>query len=111
MTTDKKIIEKLLKIASNQQKVIEKLAQMIQPEPAMDLNALYLKKSLAQVVGLNMGLNNVTVPEVETLSDGRYTVHIAGVPGNKRNHFGEMLMTQLKLQKPELANKITYLFV
>jgi hypothetical protein len=39
MTTDKAIIEKLLKIAENQQKIITKLAQAITPAPAVPVSA------------------------------------------------------------------------
>lgn len=107
--SDKKIIEKLLKIASNQQKIIEKLAQAIQPT-VVDPLALYLKKGLAQVAGLNMGLNDVNVLEVDKTPEGTYMMHITGVPVPKRQNFVQVMMKQLTTQKPELEGKVGYIF-
>lgn len=112
---DKLILGKLLKIASNQQKIITRLAQQQQ-----DPNIQYLKQA-AQVTAINSGFNatSVTVTanpgssgagEASTIQvQGGYTVTVGGAP--PQNELREKFIRQLKgmvaTQKPdqpELAN-------
>ncbi len=112
------ILSTLLKIASNQQKILTKLAQ------AQDPNVAYLK-SAAQITAGNSGFNatNVEVtanpggpgsePGVQTAAG--YTVKVSGAP--PQNEVREKFIRQLKAmvasQKPDqaaLAN-LSVLFV
>ena len=109
---EKVILGKLLKIASNQQKILTRLAQ------AQDPNVAYLK-SAAQITAANSGFNaaNVTVtanpgsaasdPSVKI--EGGYTVTVGGAP--PQNEVREKFIRQLKAMvasqkpnQPELAN-------
>jgi hypothetical protein len=112
---EKVIIGKLLKIASNQQKIITRLAQQQQ-----DPNIQYLKQA-AQVTAANSGFNatSVTVTSSAGSTDpgqastiqvqGGYTVTVGGAP--QQNELREKFIRQLrnmvatqKPNQPELAN-------
>lgn len=108
---EKIILSKLLKIASNQQKILERLAQ------GQDPNVAYLK-SAAQITAANSGFNasqvDVTAtPGSETGAGvqvmGGYTVKVSGAPQDNvtREKFIRQLKTMVSTQKPdqpELSN-------
>lgn len=109
---EKIILSKLVKIAANQQKALQRLAQ------SQDPNVAYLK-SAAQITAANSGFNashvEVTVnpggpssdPSVQTV--GGYTVKVSGAPPQNeiREKFTRQLKSMVSTQKPdqaELAN-------
>lgn len=105
------IISKLVKIASNQQKILQKLAQQQDP------NIAYLK-SAAQITAPNSGFNASSVevmPKPGSGSDpsvqvaGGYTIRVGGAPPKEdiRQKFIRQLQNMVATQKPnqpELAN-------
>lgn len=100
---EKIILSKLLKIASNQQKILERLTQ------EQDPNIVYLK-SAAQITAANNGFN---ASQVDVTADiqvmGGYTVKVAGAPKDNvtREKFIRQLKTMVSTQKPdqpELSN-------
>lgn len=112
---EKLIINKLFKIAANQQKIIQKLAQAQQ-----DPNIQYLKQA-AQITAANSGFNatSVTVTANPGSTDteqtstiqvaGGYTVTVGGAP--QQNELREKFIRQLramvatqKPNNPQLAN-------
>ena len=95
--SEKLILDKLIKIANNQQKILAKLAQAVDP------NLDYLKRA-AQVAALNSGFS-VTNVEVSGTS-AKYNIIVSGAPkDNKtRQKFLDTLIKQVNSQKPELAN-------
>ena len=110
--SEKEILSKLLKIASNQQKILVRLAQ------TQDPNIAYLK-SAAQITAANSGFNASSVevtanpggassdPSVQTL--GGYTIKVSGAPpkNDVRDKFTRQLRAMVASQKPdqaELAN-------
>ena len=75
MATDKEMIKTLFKIASRQQKIIEKLAQQVAGTPATleDFNALL------QSIMLKSGRKSTgKVTYVESGSDGTYDIKMVG---------------------------------
>jgi len=117
---DKLILGKLLKIASNQQKILTHLAQAQQ-----DPNIQYLKQA-AMVTAANSGFSatdvqvtanatNSPAPTSNITISGGYTVKVSGAP--KQNEVREKFIRQLRAfvaaQKPndqELAN-LSVIFV
>lgn len=116
----KKVIAKLIKIAQNQQKIIEKLAQ--QSDPNID----YLR-SAVQVAVVNTGFKARTfyvttkgggaVPPGNkmTSSPVGYIVSMEGSPENNnlRQRFVDVLKKQIATQKPdqpELVDNLSVLF-
>lgn len=112
----KLIIAKLLKIAENQQKVIQKLAQSLQ-----DPNVAYLQRAW-QTATVNSGVPQSATPEV-TVNPGSfqgniqvgetYTVNATGVPQSNvlRQKLIDTFKTQVKAQKPNLDGKVSVMFV
>lgn len=120
------IIQKLVKIAVNKQRILEKLAaEQQEQQEVID----YINNRLIAVVAANVGLPNVksTVtykkpddPMVVTgpgdpgkLSEpdpGKYFADIFGVPANKRESFAKAIGIQLQNQKPELLGRFSYWF-
>lgn len=123
MSNEKVILAKLLKIAQNQQKILEKLAQTA---PGHDPTIDYITHSLVPTVAVNMALNGVSVfvrilDAVPAGGDStgqfvhkqpsRFAAEISGVPADKQQAFATAMMKQLQLQKPALASVFTYSFV
>lgn len=115
---DQAILEKLVKIASKQQKILQRLAQT---DPNAQAEA-YLR-SAAQVAAANSGFtaSNVSATyrggstgstdgsaSVVTV-EGGWTVSVAGAPkDNKvRQQFINQFKTQVQTQKPELAKNLS----
>jgi Fic family protein len=114
---EKLIITKLLKIAANQQKIMQRLAQLQQQDP----NITYLKRAV-QVTAANTGFNATQVdviaspgtdgtksPASNIITEPGYTVKLAGAP--VRNEVREKFIRQLKAMiaaqkpdQPQLAN-------
>lgn len=106
------LIKKLFKIALNQQKILEKLAQQ------QDANIEYLKRA-AEVAASNSGLTGgsfyiaakpggtVTTPsggQAQTATGYMVTVSGAIKDNRIRQKFMDTLKAQVNAQKPELAN-------
>lgn len=115
---NKDILNKLLTIASNQQKILSKIAQLsnkASPEEA------YLYRATQQA-GANIGLTltkvNVSSSPESTLSGTpstitipkSYSVHVGGVPKDKRQKFNDTLRNQVNAQKPELGKSLSIFF-
>jgi hypothetical protein len=120
---DKLIIKKLLKIAQNQQKILGKLAQAVDP------NVEYLKQ-VANQVGANLGLAITTVEVYRNAGhssspgsgDGSiivmptsYIVNVGGVPNKVpvRQKYSDTFRTQVSAQKadqPDLAKNLSIMF-
>ncbi len=115
------IINKLFKIASNQQKILSKFAQLsnkASPEEA------YLYRAV-QTAGANIGLTLTKInvssspeamlstplsnPDVTTVPK-TYTVHVGGVPKDKRQKFNDTFRNQVRSQKPELDKSLSVFF-
>lgn len=112
---DKLIISKLVKLARNQQKILEKLAQMT-PDP----NIEYLKNAWT-TAAVNSGVTTVATPEVE-FTPGKdqdnvqigetYTIYADGIPSDNelRKKLMDTFKTQVKSQKPDLDGKLGIIF-
>lgn len=126
MDKEQLIIQKLFRIAQNQQKILEKLAQVAENQQEM---IDYINNRLVAVVAGNLGLQNVKAqttyspprmpPVVTTPNDpgtvgaaepGKYFADIFGVPVNKRESFAKAIGIQLQNQKPELLGRFSYWF-
>jgi hypothetical protein len=119
----KKIITKLIKIANNQQKIIEKLAQQV-----ADPNVEYLRRAVQQACansGFKARTFNVTTtgggsgtPDLNhpvTTTPIGYIVSMEGSPKDNalRQHFVDVLKKQVSTQKadqPDLVDNLTVLF-
>lgn len=116
---EKLIIGKLLKIAENQQKILQRLAQTQVHDPIID----YINNRLIAVVAANMGIPNVlanttkqegTPPAASSngifnpQQPSTYVSNITGVPTDKQQAFSKATMAQLNAQKPEV--KFTLFF-
>ena len=120
---EKAIITKLLSIASKQQKVIHKLAQ-VQPlaQVGIDPNEEYLKKAILAAAA-NAGVKTPISALVRSTAgsqndttkiEGIYTVMVSGMDqadNNLKQNFINVYKTQIKSQKPELDGKVNVLFV
>lgn len=120
------ILQKLVKIAVNKQRILEKLAEKKVADPeTID----YINNRLIAVVAANLGLANVksqvtynpppdpmvvTSPgdpgKVSTQESDKYYADIFGVPANKRESFAKAIGAQLQSQKPELLGRFSYWF-
>jgi len=123
MDKEQLIIQKLFRIAQNQQKILEKLAQTSENQQEM-IN--YINNGLVAIVAANLGLANVksnvtfippmvvTGPndpgKVSEADKGKYFADIFGVPANKRESFAKAIGIQLQNQKPELLGRFSYWF-
>ena len=111
---EKLIIGKLLKIAENQQKILQRLAQTQVHDPIID----YINNRLIAVVAANMHIPNVLANTTKQEGAGpmagsnmdyspklpdQYYSHITGVPLQQQSAFSKATMTQLKMQKPEVT--------
>lgn len=117
----KKVLEQLVKIANNQQAIINKLAAYTDPgkshgAPQIDPNIAYLKGA-AQVSASNSGFNATDV-NVEhfgaashdnVIEKGNYVVKVSGAPQNNqiRQKFLTTFKTQVQTQKPELSDNLS----
>lgn len=125
MSKEKLILSKLLKIAENQQKILQKLAQVAPPEEKRDENIDYITHQLVPITASNLGLQGVTaVVDVlpSTPSGGSatgsfveeqphtYYAKISGVPKPKEKIFADAMVRQLTAQKPELVKIFSYSF-
>jgi hypothetical protein len=120
---EKLILTKLVKVASDQQKVLIRLAQLAEGHDAV---IDYLNKGLISVVAANLGVPNVhseitklpgqaggvgTRPDINNpTAAATYLARIYGVPEKQWQAFGAALHAQLTQQKPELATNFTYTF-
>jgi hypothetical protein len=110
-----KVIQKLIKILGNQQRILTKLAQ------AQDPAIQYLREA-AQVAGANSQppmsvIANVTAnpgsQEGNVTVEGSYTASITGVPEDNKakQSFMDTFKRQIKAQKPELDGRVSIIFV
>lgn len=116
-TKDKLIINKLLKVALKQQKILMKLAQAV-PADDSQANIQYLKGAW-QTAALNSGVTEVLSPTVQhtpgsTNPDGvvigdNYMV-TGEMPINKRELMLRQFKNQIASQKPELDGKVSTIF-
>jgi hypothetical protein len=103
---EKEIITKLLALATTQQKIIHKLAQV----PA-DPNVAYLKRS-AEVAATNAGIK-VPISAWVNPKDDMYIITITGLEDANqgiKEHFIKTYQTSIRLQKPELEDKVSIVF-
>lgn len=114
MATNKEIINKLVKIAIKQQKILTKLAQMAQET----INNKSYLKNVWQTAGLNSGISVMSSPHVEYVpgelsnnitTSGSYTVS-GSIPTNQRERFSKTFKAQIAAQKPELDGTINLIF-
>lgn len=102
---EKAVLEKLVKIAVNQQKIIRRLAQLT------DDNVAYLQRA-AQVAAVNSGIKELTIPKdvaVTLGQDGIYSVNAtvpAGTQQDAITTFIRQFKSQIASQKPDLANRV-----
>lgn len=116
---EKLIINKLLKLAEKQQKILAKLAQAVQED--VEGNKAALKTIWENVAGQS-GINPVTPvesveyapggvtpgqPNIETGST--YTV-TGAIPEDKRMAFKMAFEQEVAAQKPELADRVGMIF-
>lgn len=114
---EKLIIERLLALATKQQKVLTKLAQANMQQNETEANKGYLKQTW-QVACLNSGVPGHT-PTVEftpgnTSADGvtvegNYMV-TGEVPAAQREKFDRTFKAQIAAQKPDLDGKVSVIF-
>lgn len=109
------VIQKLIKIMSNQQKILSKLAQAQDP-------AIQYLRDTAQVAGVNSQppmsvIANVTTnpgsQQGDVTIEQTYTASITGVPEDNRakQSFMDTFKRQIKTQKPELDGRVSIIFV
>lgn len=125
MSKEKLILSKLLKIAENQQKILERLAQTAPPDERRDENIDHITHNLVPIVASNLGLQGVTVtvdiqPGVPSGGSATgsfvaeqphtYYAKISGVPKPKEKQFADSMVKMIQLQKPELAKMFSYTF-
>lgn len=119
MNKEKQALNKLLKIAENQQKIIEKLALMID-HPKEDKTIEYLMSAIP-VAAANAGINNVVVSKVDKHQGGTtgagavmpetYTAQINGISGKQGESFKATWDKQLATQKPDLVGRVGFFFI
>lgn len=122
MSNEKEIIEKLLAIAKNQQKVIYKLAQAqgLATVP-VDPNLAYLKGAVDAAVtnaGVKVPYSAYVKANTGSVQNGAaidetYTVTISGmnkVDEKTKESFLNTYKNQIKAQRPELDGKVSILF-
>ena len=124
MNKEELIIQKLIKIVANQQKILRKLAQIEPPTEKRDENIDYITHNLVPIVASNLGLKGISVA-VDTPSGvpgggdaggyvapqpGTYRALISGVPKNREQQFADAMIKQINAQKPELAKIFNYSF-
>jgi len=126
MSKNTLILQKLVKIAADKQKILQKLAEKKMADPEI-IN--YINNGLIAVVAANLGLQGVTStvtysqapdPMVVTGPDDpdtissqgsdKYFADIFKVPANKRESFAKAIGDQLQNQKPELLGRFSYWF-
>lgn len=114
---EKLIISKLLTLAEKQQKILTKMAQVVQDDSQANIS--YLKNAWT-TAAVNTGFEGHT-PEVTytpgsagsspgvTLAE-KYTLKGA-VPNNFREKFDRQFKAQVAGQKPDLADKISIFYL
>ncbi len=124
MNKEELIIQKLIKIVANQQKILRKLAQVEPPTEKRDENIDYITHQLVPITASNLGLKGVSVvvdmlPGTPGGGDTtgyvaeqsfKYYAKISGVPKDKEKQFAEAMIRQINSQKPELAKLFSYSF-
>lgn len=97
------IIAKLIKIAENQQKIIQKLAQEVDPMVA------YLGRAAATAIANAMTSGS---PTVNADGSGNYTVIMANTPEDNeiRTKVKDQFYRMIETQKPELTGKVNLQF-
>lgn len=125
MNKEELIIQKLIKIVANQQKILRKLAQIEPPTEKRDENIDYITHNLVPIVASNLGLKGVSavvdvLPSVPSGGFGSggfveeqpstYRAKISGVPKEKEKQFADAMVRQINAQKPELAKIFSYSF-
>lgn len=113
---EKQIIRKLLALATKQQKVLTKLAQM---QEDVEGNKSYLKNTW-QTAGLNTGISEMMSPTVEYrpggpastegVTTGSNYVVTGTIPVAQREKFLKTFKAQVVAQKPELDGKVSTIF-
>jgi hypothetical protein len=111
MTQDA-VLRKLVSIATTQQKVISRIAQVASlGNPPVDPNLDYLKRAVDAAMG-NAGINVPLTSAVQAHGD-TYTVTISGMDkmGNTaKEAFLKNYLNQIRSQKPELHGKVNVFF-
>lgn len=125
MNKEELILQKLVKIAANQQKILQKLAQVAPPTEKRDENIDYITHNLVPIVASNLALKGVSVvvdmlPGTPAGGDAlggyvaeqsfTYYAKISGVPKEKEKQFADAMVRQITAQKPELAKIFSYTF-
>jgi hypothetical protein len=97
------IIAKLVRIANNQQKIIQKLAQQADPLVA------YLNRAASTAIANSSGHGTVSV---NADGSGNYTVQISGSPEDNavKQNLIDQFYKMIESQKPELVGKVNLLF-
>ena len=108
MSKSEQILGALVKIAEKQQKILQKLADVAPPDEHRDPNIDYITHQVVPIVASNLSLPGVTA--VVDAGHNAYRAIISGVPQAKQQKFGEAVVRQIQLQKPELAKIFSYTF-
>jgi hypothetical protein len=112
---EKRALDLLIKIATKQQNIIEKIAEKL--STANDPMMSYLVTAIPNAAVL-AGLHNATVtriepkPSVKTdagVQEGGYMVTISGIPANMGQKFKEVWDSFLAANKPELVGKVSFI--
>jgi hypothetical protein len=98
----KKILEKLFKIASNQQKIIERLAQEVQP----DADKVWLQQ-VAEMAAMNLNTGIAHTVSVTATPPG-YTISVNNL-GQKSEAFkNNVFRTVVAQNRQDLSSRINF---
>lgn len=107
---NKIILNKLIKIAKNQQKILQKLSEHIEPLPPVDPNIAFIQLAW-QVAAVNSGVVQVATPKVsKSESDATYKLHASNIPEKLKDMVLGAFKKQIQIQKPELTDKVSFKF-
>lgn len=100
------IVDKLVKIANQQQKIIVELVKKAQEH---DLNMQYLNRA-ANIAAMNNGVQGTVV--VNNDGNGNYTVQLGGITEDNvlKQKIIDDFYHSVDSQKPELTGKVNLLF-
>jgi hypothetical protein len=113
---EKQALDLLIKIATKQQQIIEKLAQTtnsisdedrpwyLPKPPETDPVVVYLMKYIP-VAAANAGISGVMVTNVDITNN--YVAHVKGIPPKLGGLFRKVWDKQLATQKPELVGRVS----
>lgn len=119
MKNEKELLVQLFKLATKQQKIIERLAQ----DQKAEENIQYLTRA-CQTAAANCGftatdvhashsgagaVNGPNTSSITTVEE-TYTVSLSGAPKEVREKFVVTFKAQVQAQKPDLANKLSIIF-